>query len=127
MVHAVFVFEGGDLAVFPSLEKAAGSVEAIDVENDEYDFFGDDGTLLRPEVQGLQVMLHVTDKQRPVELRERLREYLAHPRVALDATLADDPVAAAQVILQAGWGRRPFRWFPWLDKRLNGAGPPHGL
>jgi hypothetical protein len=42
-----FNFEGNDVDVQPSLEAAARSVEAVDVDNGEYEFFGDDGTLLQ--------------------------------------------------------------------------------
>ena len=109
VAQAVFVFAGLDLTVFPSLEAAAGCGEAIDIKNGEYDFFADDGTLLQPEVQGQRVTLRVTAEQLAEELRERLRRYLVHPRVTLDASLADDPVVAAHTILRADWARRSFR------------------
>jgi hypothetical protein len=124
VVRAVFIFEGNDLSVLPSVERAAGHVEAIDVDNGEFDFFADDGTVLIGTTHDRQVMLRATDDRRPEELRERLRRYLSHPKVAMDPALADDPIAAAQAILDASWSRRPFSWLPWLDRRANGAAPP---
>lgn len=124
MVRAVFVFEGNDLSVHPSLERAAGSVEAIDVDNAAFDFFTEDGTVLRGTTNDQDVTLHETDESRPDELRERLRRYLSHPRVDLDPGLADDPLAAAQTILDREWERRPFKWFRWLDRRANGPSAP---
>lgn len=120
MVRAVFVFAESDLSVHPSLADAADSIEAIDVDNGEFTLFGEDGTLVRPEVQQQRVLLHVSDELRLSELRERLRGYLAHPRVALDPSLADgDLLVAAQVLLDEQWGARPFRWFesPWVGWR----------
>jgi hypothetical protein len=122
-VHGpVLVFEGrSDLSVYPSIARAEGGTEVYDLHDLTY--FLADGTLLVAEADGYQVRLRLSSNTRKPELRERLREYLAHPRVALDASLADDPMVAAQTILLADWERRPFRWFPWLDKRLNGPGP----
>jgi hypothetical protein len=123
-VRAVFVFEGTDLSVHQSLERAAQWVEAIDVDNGEFDFFADDGTVLTAVTHDDQVTLRETEERRPEDLRERLHRYLSDPRVALDPALADDAVAAAQAILDRDWERRPFRSFPWLDRRAHGAAPP---
>jgi hypothetical protein len=124
MIRAVFVFDGEDLSVHPSIEAAAAGVEAIDVDNGAYDFFADDGTVLVPSTHGQEVTLRETGERRPEELRARLHRYLSHPGVAIDPGLTDDPVAAAQAIINAEWERRSFKWFPWLDRRANGAAPP---
>jgi hypothetical protein len=127
MVRAVFAFEGNDLSVHPSLESAASYVDAIDVNKGVHDFFAEDGTLLRATTDGYQVTLRPTADHRPDELRQRLVRYLSDPRVGLDAKLADDPLTAAQTISEREWSVRPFRWFPWLDRRLNGDTPPRVL
>jgi hypothetical protein len=124
MIRAVFIFEGQDVDVRASLEAAARSVEAIDVDNGEYDFFADDGTLLEARTAGGVVTLRPTTERRPKELRERLRRYLEHPRVRLDIKLADDPIVFAQTVFDDRWRRRSFQWFPWLDRRLRPDGPP---
>lgn len=124
VVRAVFIFEGSDVSVHTSLAAAAGHVEAIDVNDGVFDFFTDDGTVLAAVTLGQQVTLLETDERRPQELRDRLRQYLSHPRLLLDPTLAQDPVAAAQAILHEEWERRSFRWLSWLDRRANGAAPP---
>jgi hypothetical protein len=121
VARAVFIFEGNDLQVHPSLQRAADAVEPIDVENGEFDFFAEDGTVLVGETppEG-RVVLRPTPERRPDELRERLRRYLSHPGVALDQSLADDPIALAQAVLDREWEQRWFKWFPWLDRRLHG-------
>lgn len=124
VVRAVFIFEGQDVDVQPSLERAAGSVEAIDVDNAEYEFFADDGTVLHAETAGGEVTLRPTEERRPDELRDRLRRYLDHPRIRWDVSLADDPLAFAQTVFDQRWQRRSFQWFPWLDRRLRPNGPP---
>ncbi|MCV2490289.1 hypothetical protein OF117_13030 [Geodermatophilus sp. YIM 151500] len=76
--RAVFTFEGPtELYVHTSVAEAEGYFEAIDVENDEYVFFGDDGTVLRPYVRNGRVVLTPTGGKRPDELRRRLRTYVA--------------------------------------------------
>jgi len=121
MVRAVFVFEGNDLSVHPSVESAASCVEAIDVDNGEFDFFAEAGLVLRGVTHNELVTLQETNDRRLADLRDRLRRYLVDPRVGLDPALANIPVAAAQAILDREWERRPFRWFPWLDRRANGV------
>ncbi len=121
MVRAVFVFEGDDLSVYPSVESAASCVEANGVDNGEFDFFAEDGVVLSGVTHNEQVTLQETNDRRLADLRDRLRRYLVDPQVGLDPALADNPVAAAQAILDREWERRPCRWFPWLDRRFNGV------
>lgn len=51
-----WVFENNLLYIFESLEKLQSSLEAIDVENDEYVFFDNQGNLLKISV--------ITEKER---------------------------------------------------------------
>ncbi len=103
---AVYTFEGPSvLYVHPSLAAAEGYFEAIDVENDEYLFFGQDGTVVQPSMEDGRVVLTATSEQRADELRQRLRTYLDHSG-ELDPALADDTVFLAQVLLDQ---EREFR------------------
>jgi hypothetical protein len=104
---AVFTFEGPTvLYVHRSVPEAEGYFEPIDVENDEYVFFGADGTPIRPSVRDGRVVLTPTVENRSGELRERLRQYLARPGMAMDGARADDPVALAGFLLERERGRR---------------------
>jgi hypothetical protein len=123
VIRAVFIFEDYDLSVQRSVDEAAAAVETIDVDNGEYDFFTDDGTVLAGDTAGGRVTLRPTDDRDPDELRRRLHAHLTHPRVGMDGALAEDPLRAAQAILDAEWQHRSFQWFPWLDHRLHGNGP----
>jgi hypothetical protein len=110
----IFGFEGPhEVFVLESLTD--GGIEAVDVENDEYVFFGDDGAVIGAAVRDGRVVLTPTGVQRGEELRERLRTYLSRPEVALDPTLADDPVALGEMLREreraAEW---PRRWFARL-------------
>lgn len=122
MIRAVFVFEGHDVSVHPSIDDAAAHLEAIDVDNGEFDYFTDDGTVLIGETVHGEVVLRPTQERKPAELRERLRRHIEYPTVDMDLSLADDPVAFAQAVLDRQWARRSFQWFPWLDRRLHRSG-----
>ena len=107
----VFAFEGPhEVYACESVAAAEAYFEAIDVDNDEYVFFGDDGTVIAGSVQDEHVVLTATDEKLPAELRERLRAYLVHPRVAMDPTLADDPAALADLLIERTRARRWPRW-----------------
>jgi len=118
-IWAVFVWDGHDVWVFPTTAAAAARFEVLDL--DELTYFADDGTVLRATDDKQQVRLTLTSERRPDELRERLQAYL--PVVGLDPGLADDPVSAAQALLELEWRARGFQWFPWLDRRLHGTAP----
>jgi len=111
----VFAFEEPQV-VYACESVAAAEVyfEAIAVGDDEYEFFGDDGTVITGSVRNDRVVLTPTSEKRPEELRERLRTYLMHPQVAMDPALADDPAALADLLIELEQGRRWPRWPAWL-------------
>lgn len=108
----VYAFEGPHEAyVFSSLAHAEVYFEAVDVENDEYVFFSADGTSISSSVRDGRVVLTPTTEQHLVELSARLSAYLQHPRVAMKAELADDPLALADLLAQREQTpRRRRRW-----------------
>jgi hypothetical protein len=111
----VYAFEGPhEVYVFGSTALAEDYFEAIDVENDEYVFFGADGTLIEPSVRDGRVVLTLTAEQQPVELRARLRTYLQHSRVAEDLELAENPSALADLLME---DEQTLRWPRWLRFR----------
>ena len=113
---AVYTFEGPSvLYVHPSFAAAEDYFEAIDVENDEYVFFGQDGTVIQPSVRRGRVVLTATTEQRADELRQRLRTYLDHSG-ELDPALTDDTVSLAQVLLDQGRELGESRWLSRLSR-----------
>ncbi|MGY1702819.1 hypothetical protein [Geodermatophilus sp. SYSU D00766] len=115
---AVYTFEGPSvLYVHPSLAAAEGYFEAIDVENDEYIFFGQDGTVIQPSVEAGRVVLTASPQQRANELQQRLRTYLDHSG-RLDPRLADDTVSLAQLLLDQERAFRESRWLSRFSRAL---------
>jgi hypothetical protein len=114
----VYTFEGPhEMYVSESLAYAEGFFEAIDVENDEYVFFGADGTVIRPSVRAGRVVLTPMGERRLIELQNRLRTYLDQPRVALDPALADDPLELADLLIERERAQRRHRLPGWLRRR----------
>jgi hypothetical protein len=117
----IYAFEGPhEVIASESLAAAEGDFEAVDVENDEYVFFGDDGTVISPSLQGGRVVLTPTSEKRPEELRERLRTFLVQSRVAMDPALADAPAALAGLLIEKEHARRWPRLPAWLRFRRSG-------
>lgn len=114
-IRAVFIFEGNDLTVYPSLARMARSIEIYDL--DEYLILSDDGTVIGAAADGYQVRLTPLVERRREELRVRLRSYLVQPWVGLDPDLADEPALAAQRIFDQSEARRAPRWWPRLVRQ----------
>lgn len=114
----IYAFEGSyELYVNESLPDAENYFESIDVENDEFGFFADDGTVIDSAVRDGRVVLTLTGEQRPEDLRTRLRTYLAHPLVAMDPALADDPIALGVLLLERERAREHSGWLSRLFAR----------
>ena len=107
----IYGFEGPhELYVFDSVAAAEGDLEAIDVKNNEYVLYADDGTAISAAVRDGQVVLTPTGVRQRDQLRERLRTYLTQPSVALDPALADDPVALGGMLSERDRAREWPRW-----------------
>jgi hypothetical protein len=118
---AIFAFDGPhEVIVSASLSAAEGEFEAIDVENDQFDLFREDGAAIQATTDGQQVVLKVLDDRRLEELRERLRVFLMQPSVTLDPDLADDPRAAALELLRLQRKGLWPRWPRWLHRLVHG-------
>ena len=105
MRFPIFVFDGGDVTLFPSKQEASSYLEPIDVKNGVYACYDANGDVVRLEViatekqsklSGNYVHEHVgvagTDINRRDELRERLLAYLRavdSDNVKSDTTLPD--------------------------------------
>src|SRR5690242_7131968 len=111
---AVFVFSrDGEVMAFPHVEDAAGWMEAIVVNDGEYEgAFTIDGRVVNIGTlpKGV-VVLHVTDELNLGALRARLGRSLAY--MGLDGDL-DDLISVANELLRHEW---EGRW-PRLPKRL---------
>ena len=116
---AVFIFDnGGDLNLFSSLEAAAGWLEAVDVEADEYAAaFLHDGTLVKMGTSRERVVLTPTDTRDAQRLHQLLEEYQTR-----DGTLrhGGDALDYANEWLRVEWEQRWPKRPGWLARRVHG-------
>lgn len=116
----VYAFEGPSIVyACESLTYAEDYFEAIDVENDEYVFFGADGTVIGPSIRDGRVVLTPRNEKRPEELRTRLRTYLEYLDLAMSPSLADDPATLADLLIEQERARSWPRWPAWLRTRRS--------
>ena len=123
-VPAVFVFDGdGDLNVFPSLRAAGGWLEAIDVDNGEYQAaFLHDGSIVEMGTAGETVLLTPTATRDLPRLDHLLKEYQHRVGTPINAGSALD---FANHWLRAEWERRWPKRPAWLARTLHRDPPPH--
>jgi putative ubiquitin-RnfH superfamily antitoxin RatB of RatAB toxin-antitoxin module len=72
----VFVVEGGDVTAYRSLGSAENDLEAIDVQNNEFQIYDSAGQVLRPLAPADQVRIEESGTYRPEELRRHLVKYV---------------------------------------------------
>lgn len=121
----LFVFGGGEVDFYPSVELAAGAIERVDVDAGEYEgFFTVEGERFVPRAMDeWNVELRATGSSEPYVLRRLLRD-ARRKGTARFSSDPDDPVAVANEMLAFQWSRRWPRWPRWLDHRLHGEAPP---
>ena len=119
---AVFVFaRDGDLNVFASLQHAAGWMEAVDVEEDEYQAaFLHDGTVVAAGTSDGMVSLTPTASRDLPSLETLLARYQQRvptaPRASAPFNFANQWLRQEW---EAQWPKRPR----WLARRLHGDAP----
>lgn len=112
----------GDVLVFDSVDGASSYVEAVDVEDGEYEsFFTVDGQPLTPKIErDDSVRLIAKGPPDLPGLVERLRGLQERNRFVSNP---EDPPGVANEYFRKEWERRWPRWPGWLDRRLHGEGP----
>jgi hypothetical protein len=121
---AVFVFSDDPLPqAFRSLADAEGYMEAIDVENGEYEaIYTLDGRVVTAATASDRVVLTVSAERDEDDLDGRLREWAKHAPELGD--LLEDRVAVANRLLLDEWAVRWPKRPKWLARRLHGDEPP---
>jgi len=121
--RALFLFGEGGLNVEPSIDRAAGFMEPIDVRNGEYEaVFDESGRRYNFNVVNKTIHLQATDELDADGLTDRLRAQ-ARATDSLEGFDPDDPMATAAAISRFEWEHRWPRWPKWLSRRLHGDGP----
>lgn len=119
---AVFTFDrDGNLSAFPTLAFAAAWMEAIDVDDDEYEaVYTIDGRIVQASTANEAVILTVTARHDKPDLRRRLDEIRVR-----DGLLSpvDNTVGIANELMRREWENRWPRWPRWLPRLGPSKGP----
>lgn len=117
----LFVFEGDDLHVYPSVEDACGDLEAIDVRENVYEAFDSEGFEVELLTSGwLVVGAKVRESREPVLdlVTQRVRAY-ARSLAARELVRADVETSGLARLGSAILAIRPqpFSWREFIARR----------
>jgi hypothetical protein len=119
----------GHVELYRTPADAEAGIEGYDVRDGEYDgdlggLFSVDGEILEvaitDDVVGDLVRIERTGRFARDMLAARLAELADRNRYEGDP----DPRVVANQIFASYWDNRRIRWPRWLDRRVNGDGPP---
>ena len=123
--HAVgdddpFVFvvdrKSGDVNAYFSVDAAARRTHVYLVEDNEVEFFTDDGTVLAAAIEHDRVTLRPTDDNRHAELLDRLGQFVVRRDIAVDMLDVDDAAAYALPISNWQWLQLWPGWLRWMGR-----------
>jgi len=110
-----FVFaidrKSDDVRAFLSAHDAVRRMHVYSVEDDEFAFYTDEGTVLEATVVADRIVLRPTDHQRPAELLESLKDFANRRGIKVSEDDADHPTAYAVPIDRWHWLEM---WPPWM-------------
>lgn len=120
--RAIFVFTADqDFLAFPSLQDAAGYMEAVDVQAAEYPaIYTDQGNVIEASAAGQTVALTDTGRNDSSDLTFRISRYAQMVGVPIPT----DRVAFANAVFRAEWKARWPQRPRWLSRRIHGETPP---
>jgi hypothetical protein len=115
---AVFAVDrrNGDVLAWPSMSTAVAEAPVYGVEDNEYEFFLDDGTVLSAGVVDDRVNFSPTGVDRSDDLLAALRAYAERTGITVDAAEADEPLAYVDPVSRAHWLDNWPGWLRWVGR-----------
>ena len=86
------------------------------VEDDEYEWFLDDGGVLRATATGRVVSFSPTGEERPDDLLRHLKEYALRRGIVIDDEDANEPLAYVDPIAREHYLEMWPGWLRWLGR-----------
>ena len=90
----------GAVLAWPSMREAAANAPLYGVEDDEYEWFLDDGVVLAASAVGQDVTFVATSDARPDDLLRHLKEHASRRGLTIDDEEADEPLAYVDPIMR---------------------------
>ena len=100
-----------DVRAFFSVRDATRRMQLYTVEEQEFDFYTDEGEVLSASVVDGHIDLQPTGQERLDELLARLKEFAIRRGIGIDDEDADDPTAYVDAINKWQWLEN---WPPWM-------------
>jgi hypothetical protein len=101
----------GAVLAWPSVSEAIEKAPLYSVQDDEYEWFLDDGVVLAASALGRDVTLVATPEERPDDLLHHLKEHALRRSLDLDDKEADEPLAYVDPIMRDNYLEM---WPGWL-------------
>jgi len=107
----------GDVLTWPSIAEATDEAPVFGVEDEEYDFFLDDGTVVSASVDAEgRVVLSPTDAVQLDQLRSRLKEHARQRGIDIEPDEVDEPLAYVDPIDREHWLGLWPGWLRWIGR-----------
>ena len=106
----------GDVLAWASRRDAVAKAPLYGVEDDEYDWYLDDGAVLRATAHGRDVSFTPTGEERPDDLVQHLKEYASRRGLTIDEEEADEPLAYVDPIARDRYLDLWPGWLRWLGR-----------
>jgi hypothetical protein len=120
---AVFAIDrrNGDVLAWSSMRRAIEEAPVYGVDDDEYEFFLDDGTVLAAGVVDERVQLTPTQVDRFDHLLAALQDYAGRRGLAVDDDERDEPLAYVDVVDRDRWLEMWPGWLRWMGRFVRPA------
>jgi hypothetical protein len=106
--------DNGDVQAFFSLDEAARRMHVYSIEENEFEFFTDEGAVVEASLQDGYVALRPTDLHRRDELIGHLREFVLRRGIDVGGLDADEPADYALPISDWQWLQLWPHWLRWM-------------
>jgi hypothetical protein len=106
----------GDVLAWSSRAEAREKAPLYGVEDDEYQWFLDDGAVLLASTQGRDVSFTPTGEERPDDLLRHLKDYAERRGLVIDEEDADEPLAYVEPIARHHYLDMWPGWLRWVGR-----------
>jgi hypothetical protein len=106
----------GEVHAYLSVDEAERKSHVFSIEDDEFAFYTDEGTVVRASVERDRVRLEPTDVEQRDVLLERLGEFVVRRGIHVHEQDAVEPVAYARPIRDWQWLQLWPGWLRWLGR-----------
>lgn len=106
----------GAVLAWPSRADAREKAPLYGVEDDEYEWFLDDGVVLQATSHGRDVSFAPTGEERPDDLLRHLKDYASRRGIVVDDEDADEPLAYVEPIARDHYLEMWPGWLRWLGR-----------